>query len=113
MYKCGRPSTPPRIDCPAGPGLPSRPQGVRVASCREEGLHHEVALPAGKEFLRFHSLQTGGNTGLLLWWRLCWGGACVTTVPPPSRLSEFSGVQLLPYLIPGVRAAAEIVSGLV
>lgn len=37
----------------------------------------------------------------------------MTTVPPLSRLSEFSGVQLLPYLIPGVRAAAEIVSGLV
>lgn len=37
----------------------------------------------------------------------------MTTVPPLSRPSEFSGVQLLPYLIPGVRAAAEIVSGLV
>ena len=36
----------------------------------------------------------------------------MTTVPPPSRLSEFSVVQLLPCLIPGVRAAAEIVSGL-
>lgn len=33
------------------------------------GLHREVALPAGKEFLRSRSHQRSG-TGLLLWWRL-------------------------------------------